>query len=202
MLYLTREDSVELLPLSVRSSNCLWRAGVHTVGQLLDYPAYAWTDIRNMGTKSVDEVLDLAARIRAGEGFELVASKPKPPDPLPPPRLPDIPVRELGLSVRANNCLEHMGVRTAADLSDATLESLLAVKNMGAKTAAQIMEKLEALREEFFFPSPEEAEASGEPGEMLCAVVTSLAAFTGVSQKDLLRPLVRMFHDKLINPWA
>ena len=51
-------------------------------------------------------------------------------------------------------------------------------------------------------PSPEEAEASGEPGEMLCAVVTSLAAFTGVSQKDLLRPLVRMFHDKLINPWA
>ena len=82
-LYLMREDSLELLPLSVRSSNCLWRAGVHTVGQLLDYPAYAWTDIRNMGTKSVDEVLDLAARIRAGEGFELVASKPK-----PPPRLP------------------------------------------------------------------------------------------------------------------
>ena len=133
-LYLMREDSLELLPLSVRSSNCLRRAGVHTVGRLLDYPAYAWTDIRNMGTKSVDEVLDLAARIRAGEGFELVASKPK-----PPPRLPDIPVRELGLSVWANNCLERMGVRTAADLSDATLESLLAVKNMGAKTAAQII---------------------------------------------------------------
>ena len=56
-----------------------------------------------------------------------------------------------------------MGVRTAADLSDATLESLLAVKNMGSKTAAQIMEKLEALREEFSFPSPEGAEAVEEP---------------------------------------
>ncbi len=181
MLYLTREDSVELLPLSARSSNCLRRAGIHTVGQLLDYPADAWPDIRNMGTKSVDEVLSLTARIRAGDGFGLVASKPKPSEPPPLPRLPDIPVRELGLSVRANNCLEHMGVRTAADLSDATLESLLAVKNMGAKTAAQIMEKLEALLKEFSFPSPEEAEASGEPGEMLCAVVTSLAAFAGMS---------------------
>lgn len=189
MLYLTREDSVELLPLSVRSSNCLRRAGIHTVGQMLDYPANAWPDIRNMGAKSVDEVLDLAARIRAGDGFELVASKPKPPEPLLLPRLPDIPVRELGLSVRANNCLEHIGVRTAADLSDATLESLLAVKNMGAKTAAQIMEKLEALREEFSFPSPEGAEAAGEPGDALYAVVKSLASFTGLSQGDLLRLL-------------
>ena len=88
MLYLTREDSLELLPLSVRSSNCLRRAGIHTVGQLLNYPADAWPDIRNMGTKSVDEVLDLAARIRAGDGFQMVASKPNPPEPPPPPRLP------------------------------------------------------------------------------------------------------------------
>ena len=189
MLYLTREDSVELLPLSARSSNCLRRAGIHTVGQLLDYPADAWPDIRNMGTKSVDEVLSLTARIRAGDGFGLVASKPKPSEPPPLPRLPDIPVRELGLSVRANNCLEHMGVRTAADLSDATLESLLAVKNMGAKTAAQIMEKLEALREEFSFPSPEGAEAVEEPSDTLYTAVKSLASFTGLSQGDLLRLL-------------
>lgn len=189
MLYLTREDSVELLPLSARSSNCLRRAGIHTVGQLLDYPADAWPDIRNMGTKSVDEVLSLTARIRAGDGFGLVASKPKPSEPPPLPRLPDIPVRELGLSVRANNCLEHMGVCTASDLSDATLESLLAVKNMGAKTAAQIMEKLEALREEFSFPSPEGAEAVEEPSDTLYTAVKSLASFTGLSQGDLLRLL-------------
>ena len=189
MLYLTREDSVELLPLSTRTSNCLRRAEIHTVGQLLSYPADAWQDIRNMGTKSVDEVLDLSARIRAGDGFELVASRPKPPEPPPPPRLPDIPVRELGLSVRANNCLESMGVRTAADLSGATLESLLAVKNMGAKTAAQIMEKLEALREKFSFPSQEGAVPSREAGETLYAVVKSLSAFTGLPQGDLLRHL-------------
>lgn len=109
MLYLTREDSVELLPLSKRTSNCLRRAEVHTVGQLLDYPADKWPDIRNMGTKSVGEVLDITARIRGGDGFELAASRPKPPEPPPPPRLPEIPVQELGLSVRANNCLERMG---------------------------------------------------------------------------------------------
>ncbi len=46
MLYLTREDSVERLPLSTRTSNCLRRAGIHTVGQLLDYPEDGWKDIR------------------------------------------------------------------------------------------------------------------------------------------------------------
>lgn len=156
---------------------------------MLDYPADAWLDIRNMGKKSTDEIISLTTRIRAGDGFELVCSKPKPPEPPLLPRLPGIPVQELGLSVRAYNCLDSMGMRTVADLSDATLESLLAVKNIGAKTAAQIMEKLEALRTEFSFPSPEGAEASGEPGEMRYAVVKSLAAFTGLSQGDLLRLL-------------
>lgn len=189
MLYLTREDSLELLPLSARSSNCLRRAGIHTVGQLLDYPADKWLDIRNMGTKSVDEVLDLAARIRAGDGFQMVASKPKPPEPPPPPRLPDIPVPELGLSVRANNCLESMGVRTAADLSDATLESLLSVKNMGRKTAEQIMEKLEELREQFSFPNAGGSALPEEPGGALRAMVKDLSAFTKLPQGDLLRYL-------------
>lgn len=189
MLYLTREDSLELLPLSARSSNCLRRAGIHTVGQLLDYPADKWLDIRNMGTKSVDEVLDLAARIRAGDGFQMVASKPKPPEPPPPPRLPDIPVPELGLSVRANNCLESMGVRTAADLSDATLESLLSVKNMGRKTAEQIMEKMEELREQFSFPNAGGSALPEEPGGALCAMVKDLSAFTKLPQGDLLRYL-------------
>lgn len=190
MLYLTREDSVELLPLSTRTSNCLRRADIHTVGQLLDYPSDAWLDIRNMGQKSAAELLDLTARIRAeDDGFQLVASKPKPPDPPPPPRLPDIPILELGLSVRACNCLESMGVRTAADLSEATLKSLLSVKNMGAKTAAQIMEKLEALREEFSFPAPEGAALPEEPGGMLYAAVKDLSAFTKLPQGDLLRLL-------------
>lgn len=188
MLYLTQEDSVELLPLSNRTSNCLRRAEIHTVGQLLDYPADQWQSIRNLGQKSAGELISLTARIRAGEEFQLVASKPKPPDPLPPPRLPEIPVEELGLSVRAYNCLERMGVRTAADLSDATLESLLAAENVGAKTAGQIMEKLNALREEFSFPSQEGA-ASGAAGQALYTVAKSLAAFTGLSQRELLRHL-------------
>lgn len=187
MLYLTREDSVELLPLSNRTRNCLRRAEIHTVGQLLDYPGDKWMDIRNLGQKSAGELTSLAARIRGGDGFKLTASRPKPQEPPPPSRLPEIPVRELGLSVRANNCLNGMGVRTAADLSDATLESLLAVKNMGRKTAEQIMEKLDALRGEFSFPDQEEA--SEEPGEALYTAAKSLAAFTGLPQGDLLRYL-------------
>lgn len=54
------ETELEALELSVRSSNCLYRAGYRTIGQLVE--AIESRDdlkkIRNCGTKSVDEILE------------------------------------------------------------------------------------------------------------------------------------------------
>ena len=49
---------IEDLDLSVRSYNCLKREGVATVGELMDKTAQELLDIRNFGSKSVDEVRD------------------------------------------------------------------------------------------------------------------------------------------------
>ena len=57
-------DNVELdkriddLDLSVRSFNCLKRAGIHSVRQLLDFSENDLLNIRNLGVKSIEEVKD------------------------------------------------------------------------------------------------------------------------------------------------
>ena len=48
--------TIEELDMSVRSFNCLKRAGIDTVGQLLDYPKDKLPQIRNIGKKSYEEV--------------------------------------------------------------------------------------------------------------------------------------------------
>ncbi len=61
------EDNVELdkriddLDLSVRSFNCLKRAGIHSVRQLLDFSENDLLNIRNFGVKSIEEVKDKLA---------------------------------------------------------------------------------------------------------------------------------------------
>jgi len=60
----TEEDNVELdkqiedLDLSVRSYNCLKRAGIHAVRQLVEFSENDLLNIRNFGVKSIEEVKD------------------------------------------------------------------------------------------------------------------------------------------------
>ena len=42
--------------MTVRSYNCLKREGIHTVGELITRSEADLLDIRNFGTKSIDEV--------------------------------------------------------------------------------------------------------------------------------------------------
>ncbi|MBQ9058151.1 MAG: DNA-directed RNA polymerase subunit alpha [Atopobiaceae bacterium] len=49
---------IEDLDLSVRSYNCLKRAGIHEVRQLVDFSENDLLNIRNFGVKSIEEVKD------------------------------------------------------------------------------------------------------------------------------------------------
>jgi len=50
--------SIDTLNLSVRSHNCLKREGIQTVGELITRSEADLLDIRNFGSKSIDEVKD------------------------------------------------------------------------------------------------------------------------------------------------
>ena len=49
---------IEELELSVRAYNCLKRANVHTLSDLLQYSADDLLEFKNFGQKSADEVCD------------------------------------------------------------------------------------------------------------------------------------------------
>lgn len=52
------EMNIEDLELSARSSNCLKKAGIKTVGELIDYSELDLMKIKNFGAKSAKEVLE------------------------------------------------------------------------------------------------------------------------------------------------
>jgi DNA-directed RNA polymerase subunit alpha len=57
------ETPIEELDFSVRSYNCLKRAGIHTVAELADKTEAEMMKVRNLGRKSLEEVkLKLAAQ--------------------------------------------------------------------------------------------------------------------------------------------
>lgn len=53
-----KEQKIENLELSVRSYNCLRRAGIRTIGDLLNFTYDDLFKIRHLGRKSMKEVLD------------------------------------------------------------------------------------------------------------------------------------------------
>ena len=54
----TLETTIEEIEFSVRAYNCLKRAGIHTVQDLINKKEVEVTKIRNLGKKSLKEVLD------------------------------------------------------------------------------------------------------------------------------------------------
>ena len=52
------DKQIEDLDLSVRSYNCLKRAGIHSVRQLVEFRESDLLNIKNFGAKSIEEVKD------------------------------------------------------------------------------------------------------------------------------------------------
>lgn len=66
--YVTRQDDISLLPLSVRSQNCLRNANIRTIGAMIDYPEDQFINIRNMGVRSVNEITCFVQTLLNGTG--------------------------------------------------------------------------------------------------------------------------------------
>ena len=52
-----KEMNIDELELSVRSYNCLKRAGINTVGELCNRTSEDMMKVRNLGRKSLEEVI-------------------------------------------------------------------------------------------------------------------------------------------------
>lgn len=167
MVYVIREDDIEKLSLSVRSTNCLRRADIHTIGALIDFPADELINIRNMGAKSVEEIrsvvdalingtgeLNSDERVSEASNAMQVLSNQDAADTNDSVTVfidetgavvKDISVKSLPLSVRAKNSLANAGFELASQLVGLTLDQLMSLKSMGAKTAEEVFEYIKII---------------------------------------------------------
>lgn len=153
-------DPIEYLSLSVRSTNALKRSGVLTIGQLSEQTRESLESIRNLGKKSIEEILHAKDSI-----FPQNPDESKEPDASSPKEITflyhdgsqrkDIDIEHLGLSVRAVHCLHNAGFQYASQLLGISTQELLQIKSMGKKTADEIVQTAHTLD---FLPAEEESQ--------------------------------------------
>ena len=121
------------------------------VGQMTDFDRLVveiWTD----GTIAPQEALRHSAQILL-QHFSLVAGvsetkielEPVEPGTKLPSRMYDVPIEDLGLSVRAYNCLKRAGVTKVGEVLDRlekSEEEILAVRNFGRKSLEELKQSL------------------------------------------------------------
>ncbi|WP_275493869.1 DNA-directed RNA polymerase subunit alpha C-terminal domain-containing protein, partial [Oenococcus oeni] len=62
------KEPIEELELSVRSFNCLKRAGINTIEDLTDKTMHDMGEVRNLGRKSLEEIIQKLAE--RGQSFK------------------------------------------------------------------------------------------------------------------------------------
>ena len=60
-------------------------------------------------------------------------------------RLLEMPIEELDLSVRSQNCLKRAGINTTAELSQRSEEDMMKIRNLGRKSLEEVINKLNEL---------------------------------------------------------
>ncbi|MFQ6015448.1 MAG: DNA-directed RNA polymerase subunit alpha [Anaerolineae bacterium] len=85
-----------------------------------------------------------------------------------PPRIYEMPIEELGLTVRAFNCLKRAGITRVGEILDKLNkgeEEILAIRNFGQKSLSELYERLEACELMEYVQQAEEEEELAEEDE-------------------------------------
>ncbi|MBR3242590.1 MAG: hypothetical protein IKF90_07835 [Parasporobacterium sp.] len=143
------EVPVRELHFSGRTENCLKRTGIKTFGELLSvYEQGNLTKIRNLGTKSYNEILEIIESVSNGTfQFEEKTEASTIEEFIVPEELEDIPIADLKLNVRTFNCLANAGVDTVGKLLRMTSSEILSIYGMGIKSADEIKDAINGLKE-------------------------------------------------------
>lgn len=120
------------------------------VGQSIDFDKLT-LEVTTNGTTSAREIVSLAGKIvneHVGLFIELceqigdmsiLVSKEEDKQ----VKLMELPIEEMDLSVRSYNCLKRAGINTIQDLLKKSRSDMFKVRNLGAKSVEEVIQKLE-----------------------------------------------------------
>jgi DNA-directed RNA polymerase alpha subunit len=130
------ETPIEVLELSMRAFNCLKRAGITKVGEVLEKVSRGQGKellaIRNFGQKSLDELMEKLQEKGYLRGEEDQY---------------DTSLEVLDLSTRIENTLKRAGIASVGEvldkIEDEDPRELLAVPGLGEKSVEEILDQLQ-----------------------------------------------------------
>ena len=121
------------------------------VGNSIDYDKLI-LEVNTNGTTSAREIVSLAGKIvnehvnlfielcAQMSDVSILVSKEEDKQ----VKLMELPIEEMGLSVRSYNCLKRAGLNTIQDLLKKSKSDMFKVRNLGAKSVEEVINKLES----------------------------------------------------------
>ena len=121
------------------------------VGQSIDYDKLT-LEVTTHGTTSAREIVSLAGKIinehvnlfielcSEMSDMSILVSKEEDKQ----VKLMELPIEEMDLSVRSYNCLKRAGINTIQDLLKKSKSDMFKVRNLGAKSVEEVIQKLES----------------------------------------------------------
>ena len=138
--------SIDWIGLSVRSTNALHRNGIHTVEDLLMLTDEDLLCMRNVGAKSMNEILSKIDECKAPETAERLAPSAAPEQDKKTQSaeagMKQQSIDLIGLSIRSTNALHRYGVHTVGDMLMLTEEDLFGMRNVGRKSVDELLAKI------------------------------------------------------------
>lgn len=132
------EVSIKSLNLSIRATNALASERILTLGELLKISSSELSSIRNIGIKTVNELLN-----KQSEYMHLIKDETTTSSPT------DVYITDLDFSTRATNALLRSKIVTLTDLLKTPEDQILLIRNIGQVTFSEIINKKKLLQQQF-----------------------------------------------------
>lgn len=128
-----------------------FEVGATRVGQSIDYDKLT-LEVTTNGTTSARDIVALAGKIinehvnvfielcAEMSDMNILVSKEEDKQ----VKLMELPIEEMDLSVRSYNCLKRAGLNTIQDLLKKSKSDMFKVRNLGAKSVEEVIQKLES----------------------------------------------------------
>ena len=137
--------TIDAANFSVKTYNCLKKAGITTLGDLTNMRSKDLKNIRNLGQKSIDEIVSKLAEYGLSLNDEPISNLINSYE-ITDEQLDEQPeqifIDAANFSVKTYNCLKRAGIETLGDLTNTTYEELIKIRRMGQRGIDEIISKL------------------------------------------------------------
>lgn len=130
---------IEEIDFSTRTHNCLKRANINYLSELMEMDEEKLYAISNMGKKSVNEVIELISLVKKEEiKFENKEEKNEKPSIADW----DMELKDGNFSVRSYNALEKIGAVYFSEIIEKSKEEIEEIRNLGKASVIEILNKI------------------------------------------------------------